>query len=100
VQAGGWSTGRRFVRLAAAADAAELPGTFGLDESRIAIILAGGTAEPFRIYAAAEDRAAAGEQAIAAFGDLANDAVIAVSASGSTPFTSPPQQRHAVAAPL
>jgi N-acetylmuramic acid 6-phosphate etherase len=89
-----WRAGGRLVYLgagssglAAAADAAELPGTFGLDESRIAIILAGGTAEPFRIYAAAEDRAAAGEQAIAAFGDLANDAVIAVSASGSTPFT-------------
>ncbi len=89
-----WRAGGRLVYLgagssglAAAADAAELPGTFGLDESRIAIILAGGTAEPFRIYAAAEDGAAAGEQAIAAFGDLANDAVIAVSASGSTPFT-------------
>src|SRR5712675_1173943 len=87
-----WRAGGRLVYLGAgssglAAAAAELPGTFGLDESRIAIILAGGTAEPFRIYAAAEDRAAAGEQAIAAFGDLANDAVIAVSASGSTPFT-------------
>src|SRR5882757_11451365 len=68
IYAGAGSSG-----LAAAADAAELPGTFGLDESRIAIILAGGTAEPFRIYAAAEDGAAAGEQAIAAFGDLAND---------------------------
>jgi N-acetylmuramic acid 6-phosphate etherase len=89
-----WRAGGRLVYLgagssglAAAADAAELPGTFGLDESHIAIILAGGTAEPFRIDAAAEDGAAAGEQAMAAFGDLATDAVIAVSASGSTPFT-------------
>jgi N-acetylmuramic acid 6-phosphate etherase len=82
VYAGAGSSG-----LAAAEDAAELPGTFGLDESRIAIVLAGGTAEPFRINAAAEDGAAAGEQAIAALGDLAGDAVIAVSASGSTPFT-------------
>lgn len=82
VYAGAGSSG-----LLAAADAAELPGTFGLDESRIAIILAGGTAEPFRIDAAAEDDAAAGQQAIAALGDLANGAVIAVSASGSTPFT-------------
>ena len=87
-----WRAGGRLVYLgagssglAAAADAAELPGTFGLDESHIAIILAGGTAEPFRIDAAAEDGAAAGEQAMAAFGDLASDAVIAVSASGSTP---------------
>jgi N-acetylmuramic acid 6-phosphate etherase len=82
IYAGAGSSG-----LAAAVDAAELPGTFGLDKGRIAIVLAGGTAEPFRIDAAAEDGAAAGEQAIAAFGDLASDAVIAVSASGSTPFT-------------
>ncbi|WP_425108982.1 N-acetylmuramic acid 6-phosphate etherase [Bradyrhizobium sp.] len=82
VYAGAGSSG-----LAAAEDAAELPGTFGLDEARIAIILPGGTAEPFRIDGAAEDNAAAGEQAVAKFGDLAGDAVIAVSASGSTPFT-------------
>jgi len=82
IYAGAGSSG-----LAAAADAAELPGTFGLDENRIAIILAGGTAEPFRIDATTEDDAAAGEQAMAALGDLAGDAVIAVSASGSTPFT-------------
>jgi len=82
VYAGSGSSG-----LAAAQDAAELPGTFGLDESRIAIVLSGGTTEPFRIDAAAEDGAAAGEQAMAAFGDLASDAVVAVSASGSTPFT-------------
>ena len=82
IYAGAGSSG-----LAAASDAAELPGTFGLDESRIAIVLAGGTAAPFRIDAAAEDGAVAGEQAIAAFGDLASDAMIAVSASGSTPFT-------------
>jgi len=89
-----WRAGGRLIYvgagssgLAAAEDAAELPGTFGLDESRISIALAGGTAEPFRLNAAAEDDAAAGEQAVAAFGDLARDAVIAVSASGSTPFT-------------
>ncbi len=89
-----WRAGGRLIYvgagssgLAAAADAAELPGTFGLDESRIAIVLAGGTAEPFRIDATAEDSAAAGTLAVAAFGDLTSDAVIAVSASGSTPFT-------------
>src|SRR5438132_7994335 len=71
IYAGAGSSG-----LLAAADAAELPGTFGLDESRIAIILAGGTAEPFRIDAAAAADAAAGGQAMTAFGDLANDAVI------------------------
>ena len=89
-----WRAGGRLIYvgagssgLAAAEDAAELPGTFGLDDNRIAIVLAGGTAEPFRIDAAAEDGDAAGLEAIAAFGDLARDAVIAVSASGSTPFT-------------
>src|SRR5258707_4958763 len=50
VYAGAGSSG-----LAAAQDAAELPGTFGLAESRIGIVLSGGTAEPFRIDAAPED---------------------------------------------
>ena len=82
IYAGAGSSG-----LAAAEDAAELPGTFGLDQSRIAIVLPGGTAEPFRIDSAAEDDAAAGERSMAELGDLSRDAVIAVSASGSTPFT-------------
>ncbi|QAU47791.1 N-acetylmuramic acid 6-phosphate etherase [Bradyrhizobium guangzhouense] len=82
VYAGAGSSG-----LAAAEDAAELPGTFGLDQSRIAIVLPGGTAEPFRIDSAAEDDAAAGARSIVELGDLSGDAVIAVSASGSTPFT-------------
>ncbi|WP_409192657.1 N-acetylmuramic acid 6-phosphate etherase [Bradyrhizobium sp. RDM4] len=82
IYAGAGSSG-----LTAAEDAAELPGTFGLDENRIAIVLPGGTTEPFRIDGAAEDDAAAGEHAITGLGDLSRDAVIAVSASGSTPFT-------------
>jgi len=82
VYAGAGSSG-----LAAAEDAAELPGTFGLDQSRIAIVLPGGTAEPFRIDGAVEDDAVAGEGAMTELGDLSRDAVIAVSASGSTPFT-------------
>lgn len=82
VYAGAGSSG-----LAAAEDAAELPGTFGLDQSRIAIVLPGGSAEPFRIDSAAEDDAVAGERSMTELGDLSRDAVIAVSASGSTPFT-------------
>jgi N-acetylmuramic acid 6-phosphate etherase len=89
-----WRAGGRLIYvgagssgLAAAADAAELPGTFGLDDRRIAIVLAGGIGDAFRINSTAEDDTAAGEASIAAFGDLAGDAVIAVSASGSTPFT-------------
>lgn len=82
IYAGAGSSG-----LAAAEDAAELPGTFGLDQSRIAIVLPGGSAEPFRIDSAAEDDAVAGERSVTELGDLSRDAVIAVSASGSTPFT-------------
>src|SRR5262249_61039244 len=72
-----WRAGGRLVYvgagssgLAAAEDAAELPGTFGLDESRIAIVLPGGTAEPFRIDGAAEDGAAAEEGGRAGLGEL------------------------------
>lgn len=89
-----WRAGGRLIYvgagssgLAAASDAAELPGTFGLDDRRIAIVLAGGTGDAFRINATAEDDGAAGAASIATFGDLARDAMIAVSASGSTPFT-------------
>jgi N-acetylmuramic acid 6-phosphate etherase len=82
IYAGAGSSG-----LVAAEDAAELPGTFGLDGSRIAIVLPGGTTEPFRIDGALEDNAAAGEHAMTGLGDLSRDAVIVVSASGSTPFT-------------
>ena len=70
--------------LIAAEDAAELPGTFGLDPRRIVVVLAGGGS---LADAAAEDDAEAGERAIAALGDLSGDVVIAASASGSTPFT-------------
>src|ERR1700675_4012882 len=51
-----WRTGGRLIYagagssgLLAAQDAAELHGTFGLDQSRIAIVLAGGSADPFCI---------------------------------------------------
>jgi len=73
--------------LVAAEDAAELPGTFGLDEARIIIRLAGGVEQPFHTDAAAEDDAVVGEREIRLLGDLSKDAVIAVSASGSTPYT-------------
>jgi len=89
-----WERGGRCIYLGAGAagliaaeDAAELPGTFGLDRRRIAVILAGGDGAHFDLDAAAEDDGNAAEKAIEALGDLAGDAVIAVSASGSTPFT-------------
>jgi len=89
-----WERGGRCIYLGAGAagliaaeDAAELPGTFGLDRRRIAVIVAGADGAHFDLDAAAEDDAQAAEQAVAALGDLAGDVVIAVSASGSTPFT-------------
>jgi N-acetylmuramic acid 6-phosphate etherase len=89
-----WERGGRCVYLGAGAagliaaeDAAELPGTFGLDRRRIPVILAGVDGARFDLDAAAEDDAQAADQAVAALGDLTNDTVIAVSASGSTPFT-------------
>jgi N-acetylmuramic acid 6-phosphate etherase len=89
-----WERGGRCIYLGAGAagliaaeDAAELPGTFGLDRRRIPVILAGADSAPFDLDAAAEDDAQAAERAVAALGDLTSDTVIAVSASGSTPFT-------------
>jgi len=89
-----WERGGRCIYLGAGAagliaaeDAAELPGTFGLDRRRIAVVLAGGDGAHFHLDAAAEDDGSAAERAVEALGDLSGDAVIAVSASGSTPFT-------------
>lgn len=89
-----WERGGRWIYLGAGAagliaaeDAAELPGTFGLDRQRIVVILAGADGARFDHDAAAEDNAQAAERAVAALGDLSGDTVVAVSASGSTPFT-------------
>src|SRR5258708_18036646 len=78
-----WRAGGRLVYLgagssglAAAADAAELPGTFGLDESHIAIILPGGAPEPVLTHCAPGGGAAARLQAIAAVCELAHHAAV------------------------
>lgn len=72
--------------LMAVADALELPGTFGIGRDRIVILIAGGE-EAFRNLAGGpeddEDEAAA---AIAGAGVTSADCVIALSASGSTPY--------------
>ena len=89
-----WERGGRCIYLGAGAagliaaeDAAELPGTFGLDRRRIPVILAGADGARFDLDAAAEDDTQAAERAVAALGDVSSDTLIAVSASGSTPFT-------------
>lgn len=68
-------------------DGAELPSTFGIERSRIAFVIAGGTASLLDIDAQAEDDTEAAIAGIAALELTPRDTVIAVSASGATPFT-------------
>ena len=70
--------------LMALADAAELPGTFGLSADRIRIHMAGGLPQGADMPGDTEDDVAA---ATSAARDLTGrDVVIALTASGSTPF--------------
>jgi N-acetylmuramic acid 6-phosphate etherase len=73
--------------LIALQDGAELPGTFGLESERIVFLIAGGTAELTHIDSTAEDDIRGADADIAALGPLERDIVVAVSASGSTPYT-------------
>ncbi|AUR08837.1 N-acetylmuramic acid 6-phosphate etherase [Phaeobacter inhibens] len=70
--------------LMALADGAELPGTFGINADQISIHMAGGIPANGRMPGHTEDDDAAGAKAAATV--AANDVVIALSASGSTPF--------------
>ena len=73
--------------LLAQVDALELPGTFGIGVDRIPVILAGGLEALCSIPGSAEDDAAAAEAAVDRLELGTADAVVAVSASGETPFT-------------
>ncbi|WP_424928755.1 N-acetylmuramic acid 6-phosphate etherase [Amaricoccus tamworthensis] len=67
------------------ADAAELPGTFGIPADRIAVHMAGGTPQGAVMPGDTEDET---EQAAAIADALGeSDAVISVAASGTTPWT-------------
>lgn len=66
-------------------DGSELPATFGMPEAKILYLIAGGRAAMFDTLADAEDDEADGAVQAAAL--TAADTVIAVAASGSTPFT-------------
>jgi N-acetylmuramic acid 6-phosphate etherase len=68
-------------------DGAELPSTFGLDKSRIAFVIAGGEASLLDIDARSEDDIEQALAGIAALKLTPKDTIIALSASGSTPFT-------------
>lgn len=71
--------------LMAAADAMELGGTFGIDEARVHILMAGGLPQSAHMPGATEDDTAGLAEALAELS--AEDTVITVSASGTTPFT-------------
>jgi len=72
--------------LQAQVDALELPGTFGIAPDRLKVLVAGGRDALFEIPAGAEDDAAAGERDIGALHVGPADSVIALSASGRTPY--------------
>ncbi|MFK0686935.1 N-acetylmuramic acid 6-phosphate etherase [Mesorhizobium sp. IMUNJ 23033] len=72
--------------LMAVADALELPGTFGIARDRIAILIAGGE-EAFKTLAGGpEDDTDEASTAVANADIGAGDCLIAISASGSTPY--------------
>jgi N-acetylmuramic acid 6-phosphate etherase len=68
------------------ADAAELPPTFGVEPHRVVGVIAGGPAALARAIEAAEDDAEGARRALAAEQLSPHDAVLAISASGRTPF--------------
>lgn len=70
--------------LMALADACELSGTFGIDAAQIAIHMAGGIPQDASMPGSTEDDAEDAARAAAAIAD--GDAVIVISASGSTPY--------------
>jgi N-acetylmuramic acid 6-phosphate etherase len=72
--------------LMALADALELPGTFGIKRERIVILIAGGD-EAFKTLAGGpEDDTDEASAAIVGAGIGKGDCLIAISASGSTPY--------------
>jgi N-acetylmuramic acid 6-phosphate etherase len=72
--------------LMALADALELPGTYGIPRDRIVILLAGGHEALSNLAGGPEDDAGQGGRDVAAAGLSQGDCLIAVSASGSTPY--------------
>jgi len=72
--------------LMALADALELPGTYGIPRNRIVILFAGGAAALQDMAGAPEDDAAQAAREVADAGLGKGDCLIAVSASGSTPY--------------
>ncbi|WP_375451719.1 N-acetylmuramic acid 6-phosphate etherase [uncultured Devosia sp.] len=72
--------------LMALADALELPGTYGIGKECIVVLFAGGLAALTAMEGAPEDDEDEARKAIAGAGVARGDCVIALSASGHTPF--------------
>ena len=72
--------------LMALADALELPGTFGIARDRIEILLAEGAANLLDLPAGPEDDETQAARDVADAGIGKGDCLIALSASGSTPY--------------
>jgi len=68
-------------------DGTELPPTFGWSQMRLAFVIAGKEQALTRAVEGAEDDVAAAQAQIAALNLTSNDVCLAVSASGTTPFT-------------
>ena len=81
VYAGAGSSG-----LLAQMDALEMPGTFGIALDRVPVLLAGGAAALYDIPSGAEDDAEAGRAAVDALDLGPGDGLVALSASGRTPY--------------
>ncbi len=67
-------------------DGAELPGAFGLDLASLAFVMPAGGALGSLVDSDVEDDEQSARRAIEALGLGSNDVVVAVSASGSTPY--------------
>lgn len=72
--------------LMALADALELPGTYGIPRERIDVLIAGGRAALDHLAGGPEDDEAQGSADVAGAQLKAGDCLIALSASGSTPY--------------
>lgn len=72
--------------LMAVADALELPGTFGIARERIAVLIAGGDAAFHTLAGGPEDDTDEAAAAVAGANIGKGDCLIAISASGSTPY--------------
>ena len=72
--------------LMALADGLELPGTYGIPRQRIKILIAGGLAALTDLQGSPEDDELQGARDVGEAGIGAGDVLIAISASGSTPY--------------